>query len=57
MDVREAELGENLLKSLEPLPAALLEAIETLQQTSDPSVVKLGCSGGRGKRTSNNDIA
>jgi hypothetical protein len=37
----EAKLGENLLKPLEPLPAALLEAIETLEQTSNPGVVLL----------------
>jgi hypothetical protein len=40
-DAGEAKLGENLLKSLEPLPAALLQAIETLEQTSDPGVVLL----------------
>jgi hypothetical protein len=34
-------LGENLLEPLEPLPATLLQAIETLQQTSNPGVVLL----------------
>jgi hypothetical protein len=40
-NVGEAELGENLLKSLESLPAALLQTVKALQQTSDPGVILL----------------
>jgi hypothetical protein len=37
----EAELGENLLKPLEPLLAALRQTVKALQQTSNPGVVLL----------------